>query len=66
MYDLSFHDLDSKVKYKEMQIYPASIYPQISITETKKIRMPVMRISFSLSSLTSYLQTSWEILHNIS
>lgn len=35
MYDLSFHDLDSKIKYKEMQVYPASIYSQISIIETK-------------------------------
>lgn len=46
MYDFSFHALDSRVKYKEMQVYPTSIYSQISIIETKKIRMPVMRISF--------------------
>ena len=32
MYDLSFHDLDSRVKYKEMQVYTTSIYSQISIT----------------------------------
>ena len=29
MYDLSFHDLDSRVKYKEMQVYTASIYSLI-------------------------------------
>lgn len=59
MYDLSFHDLDSRVKYKEMQVYTASIYSQISIIETKKIRMPVMRISFSLSSFPYKLFTNF-------
>ena len=59
MYDLSFHDLDSRVKYKEMQVYTASIYSQISIIETKKIRMPVMRISLSLSCFPYKLFTNF-------
>ena len=62
MYDLSFHDLDSRVKYKEMQVYTASIYSQISIIETKKSGF----LSHYPPFLTNYSQTSWEILHNIS
>jgi len=57
MYDLSFHDLDSRVKYKEMQVYTTSIYSQIN--RNKKIRMPVMRISFSLSSFPYKLFTNF-------
>ncbi len=67
MYDLSFHDLDSKIKYKEMQVYPASIYSQISIIETKKSACRSCGfLSHYPPFLTNYSQTSWEILHNIS